>query len=147
MAVFLRHHPLEEAGEEAGAEHADLMCWHLASQQPGHRVPADVSVNLQQGVAFTLVLRQERRSHPLARVHRAPHRRGPRLVEEVGVPEKDKRIQDHLAAIRILKKEGHEGVEDHRRLPYAKGGTADEPRASPIPDGAQSVTRWDGACR
>ena len=86
MAVFLCRQPLEEAGEEARAERADGMRWHSAPPQPGKRIPTDVSMDLQQGVALALVLHQERRGRPLARVHRVPHQRGPRIVEEVGVP-------------------------------------------------------------
>ena len=59
MAELLHYHPPEKAGEEAGAEHADGMCWHSASQQPRQRVFADASVDLQQGVTFALVLCQE----------------------------------------------------------------------------------------
>ena len=76
------------------------------------------------------------------------------IIEEVpeswkwGVSNKDKKkIKDHLAALQILKERGREGIEDHRCLAYAEGGTADEPRASPIPDGARGVTRRDDACR
>ena len=89
--VFLCHQPLEEAGEEARAERADVMRRHLTPQQPGQRVPIDASVNLQQGVALALVLRQERCSRPLASIHRMPHRRGPGIVEDVGVLDKDKK--------------------------------------------------------
>ena len=57
-----------------------------------------------------MVLRQERHSRPLARVHRAPHQSGPGLVEEVGVLEKDKKkIWGHLIAIWILKERGMKG--------------------------------------
>ena len=111
MAVFLCRHPFEEVGEEARAERADGMRRHLALQQPGQRVPIDASVELQQGVAFALVLRQERRSSPLASVHQAPHRRGPKIMENVGVLDKDKKkIQNHLTALQILKERGVKGL-------------------------------------
>ena len=84
MAVSLRRQPVEKAGWEARAKHTDGMCQHSSTQQTGKQLPVDASVDLQQGVAFTVVLRQERHSCSLARVYRAPHRRGPRLVEEVG---------------------------------------------------------------
>ena len=57
-----------------------------------------------------MVLHQGQCSRPLASVHRAPDQRGPRIVEEVGVPDKDKKkIQNHLAAIRILKERDVKG--------------------------------------
>ena len=69
MVELLRRHPLEEEGEEAGAEHADGMRQHPPLEQPGRRVPIDASIDLQQGVAFALVLCQERCNCHLARVH------------------------------------------------------------------------------
>ena len=33
--------PIEEAGWEAGVEHADGMCQHLSAQQPGEQLPVD----------------------------------------------------------------------------------------------------------
>ena len=59
MVVLLRRHPPEEEGEEAGAEHADGMRRHPPSEQLGRRVPIDAAVDLQQGVAFAVVLSQE----------------------------------------------------------------------------------------
>ena len=57
-----------------------------------------------------------------------------------GVPEKDKKkIQDHLAAIRILKERGVKGS--------GIIGAANEAHASPAHDGAWGVTRWDDARR
>ena len=76
MALLLHRHPPEEAREEVGAEHTDGMRPHLAPQQPDQRVPADVFVDLQQGVAFALVLHQERCGHPLPEFTE-------RLIEEV----------------------------------------------------------------
>ena len=135
-------------GEEAGVERADGMRRHLAPQQPGRRVPVDVSINLQQGVAFALVLHQERRSRPLARVHRAPHRRGPRLVEEVGsLGERQEENPGPSHCHPNPKGEGHEGVGDHRCLPHAKSGVVDEARVTPTHDGAWGGARWDGAHR
>ena len=98
--VLLCRHPPQEAGEEVGAKCADGMRRYSAPQQPGKRIPTNVSVDLQQGVAFTLFLCQGGHSRPLASVHWAPHQRGPGIVEEVGVLDKDKKkIQDHFAAI------------------------------------------------
>ena len=45
-----------------------------------------MAINIQQGVALAVVLPQERRRRPSAGVHRAPDRRGPRVMEEVGRP-------------------------------------------------------------
>ena len=78
------------------------MCQHSSSQYSGERLPIDVSVDLQQGVAFIVVLHQGQRGRPL------PAYSG-RLIEETpgswkwGVLDKDKkRIKDHLAALQIL---------------------------------------------
>ena len=68
MAVSLRRQPSKEAGRESRAERADGMRRHSSSQQLGERIPFDVSVDLQQGVAFIVVLRQGRRGQPLAGV-------------------------------------------------------------------------------
>ena len=43
--------------------------------------------------------------------------------------------------------EGREEIRDHRRLPYAEGGAADEPHASPVPDGAWGIAQRDDTCR
>ena len=56
---------------------------------------------------------------------------------EVGCPEKcQEEDQGPSRRPPNSKGEGHEGIGDHRRLPYMEGGAADELRASPIPDGA-----------
>ena len=76
------------------------MCRYSALQQLGQRIPVDVSIDLQQGVTFALVLRQGQPAAPL------PTFTG-RLIEEVleswrkwGVLEKDKKkIQDHLTIV------------------------------------------------
>ena len=146
MIVLLRRHPPKEVGEEARAERADGMRWHSTPQQPSQRIPTDASVDLQQRVAFALVLYQEQQSRPLARVHRAPQQRGPRIMEEVGSP---REIQEENPGPSRRhpnsKGEGHEGVGDHRHLSRAGGGTTDEARVSPTYDGAQGITRWDDA--
>ena len=61
MEVLLHCHPLEEEGEEwwAGTAHADGVRRHPTLEQPGRRVPTDAAINIQQGVAFTVVLPQE----------------------------------------------------------------------------------------
>ena len=58
VVVFLCPQPLEEAREEARAERAGGMCRPSSQQQLGKRIPVDSSINLQQGVAFVLVLHQ-----------------------------------------------------------------------------------------
>ena len=68
MAVFPCIQPVEEAGREAGAEHADGMCQHSPAQQQGERLPIDASIILQQGVTFTVVLHQGQCGCPLAGV-------------------------------------------------------------------------------
>ena len=69
MAVSLRRQPVEKAGWEARAKHTDGMCQHSSTQQLGERLPVDAFVDLQQGVAFALVLSQERCRRPLAEVY------------------------------------------------------------------------------
>ena len=66
MVTLLCRHPPEEEGEE-GVEYADGMRWHPPPEQPGRRVPVDAAVDLQQGVAFVVVLSQEQRRHPLSK--------------------------------------------------------------------------------
>ena len=73
MEVLLHCHPLEEEGEEqqAGVAHADGVRQHPALEQLGRRVPVDVAINVQQGVALVMVLPKEQCRCPSARVHRA----------------------------------------------------------------------------
>ena len=74
MEALLCHHPLEEEGEErqAGTAHADGVHRHPTLEQPGQRVLVDVVVNVRQGVAFIVVLPQERRHRPSVGVHWTP---------------------------------------------------------------------------
>ena len=57
-ALLERMTLVEEAGREARAEHADGVHRHSSAQQQGKRLPVDAPVDLQQGVAFAVVLRQ-----------------------------------------------------------------------------------------
>ena len=61
MEVLLHCHPPEQEGEEqqAGAVYADGVRRHLAPKQSGQRVPAHAALDVQQGVALTVVLPQE----------------------------------------------------------------------------------------
>ena len=146
MAALLRRQFVKEAGREAGVEHADRLCQYSSVQHPGERLPVDALVDLQQGVALVVVLRQGRRDRPLAGVHRAPHRTGSGVVE-VGCPgQRQEEDQGPSRRPPNSKGEGREGLGDHRRLPYTEGGAADEPRASPAPDGAWGVARGDNTC-
>ena len=148
MELLLRHHPLEEEGEErqVGAAYADGVRWHLALKQSGWRVPVDVAINVQQGMALAVVLPQERCRHRSAGVHRAPNQRGPRFVEEVGCPGEGQ--EEDLGPHRRhpdLEGERPEGVRHHRGLPRKEGGTIDDARAGAVRDGARGIIRRNDA--
>ena len=139
MAVSLRRQPFEEAGREARSERANGMCRHSSTQQTGERILVDASVNLQQGVAFAIVLCQGRCCCPLVGILWAHHRRGLGVMV-VGCP-RQRQEEDQGPSRRPPNSEGEgcEGIGDHRRLPHAEGGATDEPRTPPIPDGARGV--------
>ena len=84
---FLLHLLDQEEGERSGNPGADGMRGHPPPGAVGSRVHALPALQIQQGVAFTLVLSQERCHRPLAGVYRALNRRGPIFMEEVGCPE------------------------------------------------------------
>jgi len=88
-------------------------------------------------VAFALFLSQQRHSRPPVRVHRAPSRRGPGLVEEV-TPRLGEGQEDPGPSHRHPNPEGGgpEGVGHHQRLLHEEGGAANGACASPTPDGA-----------
>ena len=95
-----------------------------------------------------MVLPQERRRLPSARVHWAPNRKGPRVMEEVGHPREGQeedprphRCHPHPKGERP-KEVGH-----HRGLPREEGGAIDDARAPTICDGARGIVGRNGACR
>ena len=150
MEVFLRRQRLEEEGEgrQAGSTHADGVRRHSALEQPGWRVPIDVALGVQQGMALVVVLPQERRRRPSAGVHRTPDRRGPGIIEEVGCSEEGQ--EQDLGPHRRHphpKGEWPEEVGCHRSLPRKEGGTVDDTCAPAIHDGARCAVRWNDARR
>ena len=91
--ALLRRHPLEEEGEEwqTGAAYADGMRRHPPLEQLGRRVPIDAAINLQQGVAFIVVLSQEQRRRPLPEFSRCLIEEAPKSWRKWDVLEKDKK--------------------------------------------------------
>jgi len=76
---------------------------HPPLEQPGRRVPIDASIDLQQEVAFALVLSQERRSRPLSEFTGCLIDEAPDSWRKWGVPEKEKKkIWDHLTTLLML---------------------------------------------
>ena len=123
------------------------MCQHSSPQQPNERITIDASVDLQQGVAFALVLHQGRRCCPL------PVFSG-RIIKEVpgpwkwGVSDKDKKkIKGHLAALQILKERGMKGSGIIGAYHMRRVAPLMAARTSPAPNGHWSITRRDNACR
>ena len=146
MAALLRRQSVEEAGREAGAEDTDRLCQHSSTQHPGERLPVDALVDLQQGVALIVVLRQGRRDHTLAGLHQAPHQIGFGVVE-VGRPGQGKEEPQRPSRCPPnFEEQGREGFRDHWLLPCKEGGAADGARASPTSDDARNVVQGDGAC-
>ena len=148
MEVLLRRHPPEEEGEErqAGTAHADGVRRHLAPKQSGQRVPVDAAINVQQGVALIVVLPQEQRRCPSARVHRVPDRRGLGVMEEVGRPGEGQKEDPRPHCLHPhLEGEQLEGVGHHRGLPRKEGGAIDDARAPTICDGTRGIVRWNRA--
>ena len=142
MAVLLCRQPLEEEGEkrQAGAAHADGVRRHPTSEQSGRRVPVHAALDVQQVMTLAAVLPQECRRRRSTGVHRAPDRRGPRAVEEVGRP-KEGQEEDLRPHRRHPHLEGEqpEGVGHHRGLPCKEGDAVDDACAPTIRDGARGV--------
>jgi hypothetical protein len=150
MEVFICHQPLEEEGEErqAGSAHADGVRRHSALEQPCWQVPIDVALDDQQGVALIVVLPPEQCYHPSARVHRVSDQGVLGAMEEVGHPKEGQ--EEDLGPYRRhphLDRERPKGVWHHRSLPHEEGGAVDDAQAPTIRDGAQGITRRNGAHR